>query len=110
MEARITCTTSTRQPFARPCNVRRSPHLQAWGDFVGSLAKSFALTEPWNDLTGYPDNALAESDQEQYERRMDAFEQRYWHPSVMNGAFPICHKGCALRIWLVVSGGEAGNL
>jgi hypothetical protein len=41
---------------------------------------------------------------------MTAFEKRYWHSSVMNGALPICHKGCALRIWLVVSGGEAGNV
>ena len=25
----------------------------------------------------------------------------------MSGAFPICHMGCALRIWLVVSGDVA---
>jgi hypothetical protein len=28
----------------------------------------------------------------------------------MNGALPICHMGCALRVWLVVSGDEAGRL
>jgi hypothetical protein len=28
----------------------------------------------------------------------------------MNGAIPICHEGCALRIWLVVSGSQAGYL
>jgi hypothetical protein len=84
--------------------------MEAWGDFVGSLAEPFAFREQWNDLTGRPDDALADSDEEEYDRRMDAFERRYWHPSVMNGAFPICHKGCALRIWLVVSGGEAGNV
>jgi hypothetical protein len=84
--------------------------LEPWGDFVGSLAASFAFREPWNDLTGCPADALAVSDEDQYERRMDAFDRRYWHPSVMNGAFPICHKGCALRIWLVVSGDEAGTV
>jgi hypothetical protein len=29
---------------------------------------------------------------------------------VMNGAVPICHEGCALRIWLVVTGKQAGKL
>ncbi len=28
----------------------------------------------------------------------------------MNGAFPICHHGCALRTYLVVSGAERGNV
>ena len=74
-----------------------------WTEFVGSLVEPFAFREPWNDLTGCPDDMLARSDGEEYERRIDAFERRYRHPSVMNGAFPICHKGCALRIWLVVS-------
>jgi hypothetical protein len=85
-------------------------NVEPWGDLVGPLAASFAFREPWNDLTGRPDDALADSDEQEYERRMNAFEQRYWHSSVMSGAFPICHKGCALRIWLVVSGDEAGNL
>jgi hypothetical protein len=84
-------------------------HMAAWGDFVGSLAEPFAFCQPWNDLTGRPEDTLADSDEEEYERRLAAFERRYWHPSVMNGAVPICHKGCALRIWLVVSGAEAGN-
>ena len=26
------------------------------------------------------------------------------------GGFPICHIGCAKRIWLVVTGPEAGNV
>lgn len=84
--------------------------LQPWGDFVGTLAEAFAYHEPWNDLTGRPDYALADDDEDEYERRMDAFAKRYWSGSVMNGAIPICHIGCALRVWLVVSGGEAGNV
>jgi hypothetical protein len=84
--------------------------LQPWGDFVGTLAEPFAFREAWNDLTGCPEEALAHSNEDEYERRLNGFEKRYWNASVMNGAFPICHMGCALRIWLVVSGGEAGNV
>jgi hypothetical protein len=28
----------------------------------------------------------------------------------VNGAIPICHEGCALRMWIVVSGEQAGNV
>ena len=28
----------------------------------------------------------------------------------MNGAFPICHMGCALRVWLAVEGDQRGRL
>jgi hypothetical protein len=41
---------------------------------------------------------------------MEAFDKKYWDPSRMNGAIPICHKGCALRVWLVITGGESGYL
>ena len=29
---------------------------------------------------------------------------------LVSGAVPICHEGCALRIWLVVTGEQAGKL
>jgi hypothetical protein len=87
-----------------------SGDVEPWNDFVGSLAQPFEFREPWNDLRDCPDQALADTDEEEYERRLNAFERRYWHPSVTNGAFPICHRGCALRIWLVVTGGEAGTV
>lgn len=32
----------------------------------------------------------------------------YW--VAVDGAVPICHEGCALRDWLVVSGPEAGKV
>jgi hypothetical protein len=60
-----------------------------WGGFVGLLAEPFAFREAWNDLTGCPDHALVDRDEEEYERQSNAFEKRYWHSSVMNGAFPI---------------------
>ena len=56
-----------------------------------------------------PDFDQAENEDE-YERVFDAFEARYWSVSLMNGAFPICHIGCALRLWLVVTGKETGNI
>src|SRR6266404_2538792 len=36
--------------------------------------------------------------------------ERYWNSENVNGAIPICHKGCAYRDWLVVSGPEAGHV
>ena len=83
--------------------------------FVGTLAEPFPLTEAWNDIEGRPqfDEARG-SDQDymdEYERRLDAWEsEKYWNPRLVNGAIPICHLGCALREWLVVTGPEAGNV
>ena len=34
----------------------------------------------------------------------------YWNATQVNGAIPICHLGCCLRQWLVVTGPEAGNV
>ena len=34
--------------------------------------------------------------------------RRYWVP--VDGAIPVCHEGCAVRDWLVVSGPEAGRV
>ena len=32
------------------------------------------------------------------------------NPLPLNGAIPICHIGCGLRIWLVIAGEKAGHL
>lgn len=78
--------------------------------FVGVLSEPFLLASDWNNLTGMPSDDLLERDEADYERQLDEFEKRYWHASLMNGAIPICHEGCALRIWLVVTGDQAGRL
>jgi hypothetical protein len=84
--------------------------LQPWGGFIGTLSPPFPLTDAWNDLTGKPADELVTLDKPEYERQFDAFESVYWDSSRMNGAIPICHEGCAVRIWLVVSGAGAGYL
>jgi SMI1/KNR4 family protein SUKH-1 len=77
---------------------------------VGDLAADFPHRESWNDLTGYPPAELADESEEEYERQLSAFEKRYYAASVMNGGFPICHMGCALRVWLIVTGEQRGRL
>ena len=76
--------------------------------FVGILANPFPFTNSWNDLTGQPDDELYEKDEQEYEKQLASFEKRYW--AQLDGAIPICHLGCALRQWLVISGPEAGNV
>lgn len=84
--------------------------LRTWREddgFVGVLSKSFPLEEEWNDISSQPSAELAEAE---YRRRMDTFENTYLGSSLVNGAIPICHEGCALRIWLVLTGTQAGYL
>lgn len=77
------------------------------GGLVGHLSSPFPHAEAWNDLSGEPDFG---EDEEEYERQLPAFEERYWSPALVNGAIPICHLGCASRHWLVVTGAEAGHV
>lgn len=87
--------------------------LRTWqeGDgLVGVLSEPFPLEEEWNDVSFQPSEELADRDKSEYGRQMDMFERMYWGTSLVNGAIPICHEGCALRIWLVLRGNQAGNL
>lgn len=81
---------------------------------VGTLAEPFPYSEPWNDLTGAPEfDQTKKSDPEwltEYERQLDTFQSAYWNSTHVNGAIPICHLGCALRQWLVVTGPESGHV
>jgi hypothetical protein len=82
--------------------------------FIGVLSEPFPHTRPWNDLTGKPAfNEDREDEQEwedEYNRRLSAWEETYFNPANINGAIPICHLGCALRQWLVITGPEAGSV
>lgn len=86
------------------------------GGLVGRLDQPCVLTGYWNlpeaelafpslppDLDGESEERLVA----EYDRRL---ESTYWHPSLMNGCLPLCHRGCALRSWLVVTGNEPGKV
>ena len=90
---------------------------KSWAEddgFVGVLSKPFPHTQLWNDLSEEPVYEAREDDPEwddEYQRQLDAWEDRvYWNTANVNGAIPICHRGCALRQWLIVTGPEAGNV
>jgi len=74
------------------------PHTTAW-----NLPKSFWDGEPCPP----PGTPLEEED-----RLMEAWhkvlEEHYWNSAIMNGAIPICHKGCGLLQWLVIYGEQRG--
>jgi hypothetical protein len=82
--------------------------------FVGTLAEPFPHAAAWNDRAGEPEYDESREDdpawEDEYERRLNAWEQTYWNPKNVNGAVPICHLGCAIRQWLVVTGREAGHV
>lgn len=85
--------------------------FRAWheGDgFVGALRRPFPHATAWNDMRGMPEDALSETDAAAYEVQRAAFEEGYFAP--LDGAIPICHLGCALRQWLIVSGAESGHV
>jgi hypothetical protein len=77
---------------------------------VGVLSEPFPFETAWNDLSLRPADELAEHGEAEYERQMAEFEAVYWSSSLVNGAIPICHEGCAIRVWLVVTGTQAGRL
>lgn len=84
--------------------------FQRWKEndgFVGTLAKPFPHTKPWNDVPPFPED---QDDESLWEAEMEQFYKVYWNTKNVNGAIPICDQGCAYRNWLVVSGPEAGNV
>ena len=87
--------------------------LRTWQEddgFVGVLSEPFPLREEWNDISSQPSAELADRDESEHWKQMDMFHSNYWRSSLVNGAIPIFHEGCALRIWLVLTGTQAGYL
>lgn len=82
-----------------------------WGEFVGDLAQPFPHTQQWNiaSLPELPEDTT-EEEENTYNERLSELEEDYWDMRLTNGAIPVCHMGCALRLWLVVNGAEKGNL
>ena len=86
--------------------------FQRWKEndgFVGTLSEPFPHTRSWNDVLEYPEQDEIE-DEDLYDAEVERIDKIYWNPENVNGAIPICHQGCALRNWLVVTGPEAGNV
>jgi hypothetical protein len=87
------------------------------GGLVGDLSKPFTHSGAWNLPESFwisepglsPETPLKEEDGlwEAWDRRLEA---QYWNPTILNGAIPICHRGCALRQWLVINGDQRGFL
>ena len=87
--------------------------LRPWKEndgFVGTLSKPFTFKHEWNDLSAMPQDDLLKRDADEYDRLIERFDRTYWSSDLVNGAIPICHEGCALRIWMVVAGEQAGDL
>jgi hypothetical protein len=92
--------------------------LTPWsgGSMVGDLEKPFAFTAAWNLPDEFwaqqpdPDESTTEEEEDRLWEAWDEKLSDYWAPELMNGAIPICHQGCALRIWLVVCGPAYGTV
>lgn len=78
------------------------------GDLVSELRNPFPHTTRWNPT--YPERDEDE-DEDAYWTKRDAWNEAvYWKPEQTHGAICICHEGCAIRYWLVVTGTERGHV
>lgn len=80
-----------------------------WDRYIGKLSQPFSHTAAWNDLSAYPDDQHDVRSPE-YHKLIEAFDAIYYDTRLTDGAIPICHLGCALRQWLVITGPEAGYI
>lgn len=78
--------------------------------FVGDLGRPFPHRRAWNLPASRLEPPESFDSDEQEEAWHEALDAEYWSPALVNGAVPICHHGCALRTWLVVTGPEAGKV
>lgn len=87
----------------------REPWREGDG-FAGILSRPFPHREAWNLPDArfkMPDDLPAEDAEDSWYESLD---KEHWAPQLTNGAFPICHQGCAYRNLLVVSGPERGHV
>lgn len=87
------------------------------GYLIGDLSKPFPHTDEWNlpnsFWEGEPDLDQCENEEQEdelWEAWDKQLEEKYWAPHIMNGAIPICHQGCAIRTWLIVTGPMKGTI
>ncbi|MGD8814589.1 MAG: hypothetical protein PVI78_08960 [Anaerolineales bacterium] len=91
----------------------------SWSDgyLLGDPSAPFPYNDRWNLSEAFWSEAPYNQqwgNQDEEDRACEAWDERlyelYWAPSIMNGAIPICHRGCALRQWMIVTGPERGNI
>jgi len=87
------------------------------GYLIGDLSKPFPYSEKWNLPTSFwenepdPDSCDSEEQEDElWEKWYQEIDTKYWAPHIMDGAIPICHQGCAIRTWLVVTGPMKGTV
>jgi len=76
-------------------------------DFIGDLSAPFPHARRWNKR---PKMRNVREDHPDFEKALAEYERKYWDPANVNGAIPICHLGCCIRHWLVITGKEAGHI
>lgn len=94
--------------------------LSNWEDgykLIGDLSKPFPLERSWNLPHSFweqqpdpPEGTPIEDEDRMWEAWNTRLENEYYAPRLTDGAIPICHEGCALRNWLVVTGPLAGTV
>lgn len=86
---------------------------RSWDDtpWIGDLSKPFPHTAAWNIDASFWDqqptitDEMSEDEEERIMNDWYALESKtYYSADLMNGAVPICHMGCLLRLCLVVTG------
>lgn len=91
----------------------------AWDDdyIIGDLSKPFRHKQVWNlprsFLKKRPDPEICKSEEQEeafWESWQEQINLTYWTGEIMDGAIPICHQGCAIRTWLVVTGPMRGTV
>jgi hypothetical protein len=84
-------------------------------DLIGDVSQPFPHIEAWNLPAAFweqfpdisPDTPPEE--EEKLLADWDKLEfEHYFNPAIMNGAIPICDRGCGLLQWLVVHGEQKG--
>jgi hypothetical protein len=84
--------------------------LEPWDDAVGDLRAAFPHREEWNLPASRLEPPDSFEDDASETAWHDALDGGYCARSLLDGAFYLCHHGCALRTVLVVTGPERGTV
>jgi hypothetical protein len=77
-------------------------------DSLLNPGKPFPHTKPWN--LQFQSLVDEDENEEEYEKQLSGFQEKYYNNEHMNGVIAICNFGCAVSLNLVVNGQEYGNI